>query len=378
MTADLSRWTSAHFPDGRTLEGTHARLERLDPARHGDDLWGAVENHDSIWEYLGYGPFTDKAAFLDWLASRAPLSDPLSYAVIDRHSDTALGVATLMETRPAMGVIEVGHIFFAPALQRTPAATEAIFLLGRHVFRDLGYRRFEWKCNALNQASQRAARRFGFIYEGLFRQHMIVKGKNRDTAWFSIIDREWPVAERAFMRWLAPQNFGPRGEQKIALSAINVNDIEVGALKLARVGVADRDEIEAFQQAAYARNRGILGVEPKPLKWDYAKIFDETEVWGVRDKGQLVGVLILRPRDNDLYLESVATLPQVQGGGYGNAMLNATEFRARDWGYTTIRLLTGELLTSNVEWYLRKGFHVEDMERLPDRSIVHMVRHLRD
>ena len=134
MTADLSRWTSAHFPDGRTLEGTHARLERLDPARHGDDLWGAVENHDSIWEYLGYGPFTDKAAFLDWLASRAPLSDPLSYAVIDRHSDTALGVATLMETRPAMGVIEVGHIFFAPALQRTPAATEAIFTTPQHPY----------------------------------------------------------------------------------------------------------------------------------------------------------------------------------------------------------------------------------------------------
>ena len=378
MTTDLAHWSAAHFPDGRTLDGQHVRLERLDVARHGDDLWSAVENHNAIWDYLGYGPFATRDDFLAWLTPRVPLTDPLSYAVIDKHSERALGVATLMETRPEMGVIEVGHIFFSPLLQRTPAATEAIYLLGRHVFRDLGYRRFEWKCNALNEASQRAARRFGFVFEGIFRQHLIVKGKNRDTAWFSIIDGEWPVVARAFTRWLAPANFGPRGEQKIALSTINVRDIEVGSLKLARVSAADRAEIEAFQEAAYARNRAILGVEPQPLKWDYATIFSETEVWGVRDKGQLVGVLILRPREDDLYLESIATLPQVQGGGYGNALLMATEFRARDWGYTAIRLRTGELLTSNVDWYLRKGFHVETMEQLADRSVVHMVRHLRD
>ena len=136
--------------------------------------------------------------------------------------------------------------------------------------------------------------------------------------------------------------------------------------------------MEAFQEQAYARNREILGVTPIPLKWDYATIFNETEVWGARDKGALVGVLILRPRDADMYLESIATLPQVQGGGYGNAMLNATEFRARDWGYDAIRLLTGEKLTQNVEWYKRKGFTIENIERMPDRTAVHMVKHLRD
>lgn len=375
---DLSQWKGALPPDGRPLDGRTVRVEKLDAARHGDDLWAAVANHDSIWDYLGYGPFADKADFLSWLATRPPLTDPLSYAVIDKETDRALGVATLMEIRPSMGVIEVGHIFFSPDLQRTPAATEAIFLLARHAFRDLGYRRFEWKCNNANEPSKRAAVRFGFVFEGVFRQHLIVKGRNRDTAWFSIIDGEWPVVERAFTRWLHAGNFDAQGQQKLALSAMTQRETEVGSLKLRRVSSADQAEVEAFQEMAYARNREILGVTPVPLKWDYATIFSETEVWGVRDKGQLVGVLILRPREDDLYLESVATLPQVQGGGYGNAMLNATEFRARDWGYDKVRLITGELLTRNVEWYRRKGFQVENLERLPDRSIVHMVKHLRD
>ena len=378
MSNDVSQWKPAQRPDGRVLEGNHARLEKLDVARHGDDLWGAIENHDSMWDYLGYGPWADKAGFIAWLQTRPPLADPFSYAVIDKHSERALGVVTLMEIRPEMGVIETGHIFFSPLLQRTPTATDAIHLVARHAFRDLGYRRFEWKCNNRNDASKAAARRFGFVPEGVFRQHMIVKGRNRDTAWFSILDDEWPLVERAFTRWLAPENFGPRGEQKVALSEMTTRHYEVGALKLDRITPSERGEIEALQQAAYARNREILGVEPIPLKWDYEKIFTGTEIWGVRDKGALVGVLILRPREDDMYLESVATLPRVQGGGYGNAMLNATEFRARDWGYKSIRLLTGELLTSNVDWYLRKGFHVENIERAPDRSIVHMVRHIRD
>lgn len=378
MTADLSHWTPAQRPDGRTLAGRTCRLEKLDVARHGDDLWGAVENHDGLWDYLAYGPWPDRTAFLGWLDTRVPLADPFSYAVVDTRSDRALGVITLMEIRPEAGVIEVGHIFFSPLLQKTPAATEAIYLAGRHVFRDLGYRRFEWKCNNANQPSKRAAERLGFVWEGLFRQHMLVKGKNRDTAWFSIIDGEWALAERAFERWLMPQNFNARGEQRLALSTMNSRHLEVGSLKLDRVGAEERAEVEAFQAAAYARNREILGVEPQPLKWDYAEVFHETEVWGVRDKGRLVGVLILRPRADDLYLESVATLPEVQGGGYGNAMLTAAEFRARDWGYSAIRLRTGQLLTSNVDWYLRKEFHVEELEQLPDRSVVHMIRHLRD
>ena len=176
--------------------------------------------------------------------------------------------------------------------------------------------------------------------------------------------------------WLAPANFDRHGAQKLSLSAINAREMDVGSMVLSRASVLQQAEIEAFQEEAYARNRPILGVEPLPLKWDYATIFSETEVWEARQKGRLVGVLILRPMDDHLVLESVATLPEVQGAGYGNALLNATEFRARDWGFSTIRLLTGEALTQNVDWYRRKGFHVEDVEAIADRNIVHMVKRL--
>ncbi len=205
-------------PARQPMEGRHARLEPLDAARHGDDLWQALDGHDRIWDYLPYGPFPDRAAFLGWLGERQALADPLYFAVIDQHSGKAVGLVTLMEIRPQHGVIETGHIVFSPALQRTPAATEAIYLQARHAFDDLGYRRFEWKCNNENAASRRAAERFGFIPEGVFRQHMVVKGRNRDTAWFSITDGEWPSVKAAFEGWLAPENFGPDGRQRRRLS----------------------------------------------------------------------------------------------------------------------------------------------------------------
>jgi RimJ/RimL family protein N-acetyltransferase len=165
---------------------------------------------------MGYGPFADEAAFLAWVPERAALADPYAYAVIDAEG-RAVGIATLMEIRPAMRVIEVGHIVYTPALQRTPLATEAQYLLARYIFETLGYRRYEWKCNALNAPSRRAAERFGFTFEGVFRQHLIVKGRNRDTAWFSMLDSEWPARKAAFERWLAPANFDAAGRQKTSL-----------------------------------------------------------------------------------------------------------------------------------------------------------------
>jgi RimJ/RimL family protein N-acetyltransferase len=169
---------------------------------------------------MGYGPFADFAAFSAWIGSRPPLDDPYSYAVIE-PSGQAIGIATLMEIRPAMRVIEVGHIVYTPALQRTPLATEAQYLLALYAFETLGYRRYEWKCNALNVASRRAAARFGFTFEGVFRQHMIVKGRSRDTAWFSMLDSEWPQRKAAFERWLAPENFDKDGRQKQSLAVLN-------------------------------------------------------------------------------------------------------------------------------------------------------------
>ena len=208
---------SAEAPKAVVLEGRFGRIEKLDPSRHRADLWAAVAGHHQIWTYMAYGPFADAAAFGLWLEARAGITDPFSYVVIDKAGQ-ACGIITLMEVRPQMRVIEVGNILLSPALQRTPLATEAQYLLARYVFETLGYRRYEWKCNALNAASRRAAVRFGFNFEGLFRQHMIIKGRNRDTAWYAMLDTEWPSRKLVFERWLAPENFDPDGQQKTRLA----------------------------------------------------------------------------------------------------------------------------------------------------------------
>jgi RimJ/RimL family protein N-acetyltransferase len=208
---------SAGEPKSVVLEGRFGRVEKLDPWRHHTDLWAALATHDQIWTYLAYGPFADATAFERWLMARAAISDPFSYAVIDT-TGRALGIITLMSVRTDMRVIEVGNIVLSPALQRTPLATEAQYLIARYVFETLGYRRYEWKCNAENAASRRAAERFGFNFEGLFRQHMIVKGRNRDTAWYAMLDTEWPSRKLAFERWLAPGNFDADGGQKARLA----------------------------------------------------------------------------------------------------------------------------------------------------------------
>jgi len=206
-------------PGPITLQGRYGRVERLAPGRHGGNLWNALQGHDEIWTYMsGYGPFANAAAFQQWLASREQLVDPYYYTIVD-ISGRALGVSTLMEIRPEHRSIEVGHIVYSPALQRTPLATEAQYLLAAYVFDTLGYRRYEWKCNALNAASRRAALRFGFRFEGILRQHMIAKGRNRDTAYFSMLDSEWPARKAAFERWLAPENFDKQGKQRARLDA---------------------------------------------------------------------------------------------------------------------------------------------------------------
>ncbi len=214
---------SGRAPERAALAGAHVRLEPVEVAAHGERLYRlshARPEDAALWTYLAYGPFADQDAFERWLGERARSRDPLFFAVVDQATGEAAGMASYLNIVPANGCIEIGHIWFAPALQKTRAATEAIFLLARQVFDDLGYRRLEWKCDALNAASRRAAGRFGFSYEGTFRQHMIVKGRNRDTAWFALLDRDWPVVRAAFERWLAPANFDAAGRQRNALSAL--------------------------------------------------------------------------------------------------------------------------------------------------------------
>jgi RimJ/RimL family protein N-acetyltransferase len=225
VSGDLNGFTSpARLPDATPIVGGRVVLERLDAARHGDQLYATAHGDGAdprLWDYLPYGPFTDdREGFTRHLESQAASSDPCFYAVVDRDTDGASGVVSFLRIEPEHGAIEIGHVWFGGPLQRTPQATEAIFLLARHAFEALGYRRLEWKCDNANARSQAAARRFGFTAEGVFRQHMVVKGRNRDTAWFSILDGEWPAVGAAFRAWLAPENFDADGQQRASLAAL--------------------------------------------------------------------------------------------------------------------------------------------------------------
>jgi RimJ/RimL family protein N-acetyltransferase len=199
-------------PTRVVLAGRRISLEPLDPDRHAEPLFAAAHGDPHLWDYLPYGPFDSLDAFREHLAQQAASEDPLFFAVGEA------GVASFMRMDPANGVIEIGNIWFGAPLQRTPAATEAIYLMSRYAFDELGNRRLEWKCNAANARSRAAALRFGFTFEGVFRQHMIVKGRNRDTAWYSIIDAEWPDVKARFEAWLDPANFDADGRQKRPLA----------------------------------------------------------------------------------------------------------------------------------------------------------------
>jgi len=213
----------ARRPQPTTLDGRAVSIVPLDPVAHADALFkGACgEENERLWLYLFEGPFATRAAFDSHLQQKTRSEDPLFFAILDKASGDAVGHAAYMRVEPAHRVIEVGSILFTPRLQRTIGATEAMYLMARHVFEDLGYRRYEWKCNALNAPSRSAALRLGFTFEGIFRQHMIIKGRNRDTAWFSMLDSEWPQRKAAFERWLAPENFDENGRQSVSLSEIN-------------------------------------------------------------------------------------------------------------------------------------------------------------
>jgi len=215
-------WKPVSRPPRTPMDGRFCRVEPLDPPRHATDLFEALaEDTDGrIWTYLPYGPFEARADLEAWMEATCVGEDPLFHAIVDRASGKAVGVASYLRIEPQVGVIEVGHINFAPRLQRTAAATEAMFLMMRRVFAELGYRRYEWKCDSLNAGSCNAAERLGFRYEGIFRQATLYKGRNRDTAWYAVIDTEWPALERAYEAWLDPANFDQKGQQRTGLAAL--------------------------------------------------------------------------------------------------------------------------------------------------------------
>lgn len=214
-------WQPASRPSRQVLEGRFCRLEPVNVERHGVALHEAMslDADPSAWTYLPYGPFGSQANYLAWLASDCLGDDPLFFAIVDSATNRPVGLAAYLRITPASGSIEVGHLRFSPLLQRSRAATEAMYLMMRHAF-ELGYRRYEWKCDDLNAPSRRAAERLGFGFEGVFRQAAVYKGRNRDTAWYSVIDREWPRLRGAFERWLDPSNFGADGRQRSRLETL--------------------------------------------------------------------------------------------------------------------------------------------------------------
>ena len=211
--ADLGDWTPPPRPGDTPFEGRFVRLERLEADGHAADLHRAFSVDDGVWDYLGYGPFGSASRYHRWVKDQEASTDPVFYALRDQASGHLGGVASLLRIAPEAGSIEVGHICISPEMQRKPAVTEMIYLLMNWAFEE-GYRRFEWKCDALNKPSRRAAQRYGFSYEGIFRQHMVYKGRNRDTAWFSVIDSEWAGLREAYQAWLSPANFDGEGQQR--------------------------------------------------------------------------------------------------------------------------------------------------------------------
>lgn len=210
----VPEWEPCEPPPHRVLSGRTCRLEPLDVS-HAVDLFAAytVQDSEILWTYLPYGPFGSLADYVAWLKGHVASTDPLFYTIVKPEDDRPVGIASYLRISPEIGSIEVGHINYALALQKTTAATEAMYLMMRHAFDEFGYRRYEWKCDALNAGSRAAALRLGFTCEGVFRQHTMYKGRNRDTAWFSITDLEWPAIKKRFEAWLAPENFDEDGRQ---------------------------------------------------------------------------------------------------------------------------------------------------------------------
>lgn len=215
----VADWRPPPRPPREPMAGRYCGVEPLDPDRHAEDLYraNALDATGRAWTYMHYGPFDSRAAYRDWMQAYCLGDDPLFHAIVDSASGQAVGVASYMRIDSKNGAIEVGHINYSPLLQRKPAATEAMYLMMKRAF-ELGYRRYEWKCDALNAPSRAAAQRLGFSFEGVFRQATVYKGRSRDTAWYAAIDREWPELERALLRWLDPANFDLSGDQRLRLS----------------------------------------------------------------------------------------------------------------------------------------------------------------
>ncbi|GAU04111.1 GCN5 family N-acetyltransferase [Burkholderia stabilis] len=348
------------------LEGRYCRLEPLDAERHAADLYAAYAQapDGSDWTYLAHGPYTDESGYRDYARGAQASADPLHYTVIDVATGRAVGTLALMRIDPANGVIEVGSVTFSPLLKRTPVSTEAQYLLMKYAFDTLGYRRYEWKCDDLNLPSRKAAARLGFRYEGTFRQAIIYRGRNRDTAWFSIIDGEWQAVRAAFDAWLAPENFDAQGEQRQSLTAIrhaqaNARDAAARANDATHVTV--RPLVAADEAAWRPLWQGYqkfydTALSDAVFATTWARLMDPAEpmfVLGAFDaSGALVGIVhsiyhrSCWTEGSYCYLQDLYTAPDARGQGAGGALIEAVYEHAREAGASRVYWLTHETNTT--------------------------------
>lgn len=350
----LADWTPRPRPQRVVLAGRYGRLEPLDAGRHAAELYAAyaqaADGRD--WTYMGSGPFADAQAYLRHAQAAAASEDPLHFAVVDQACGLAVGTLSLMRIDAANGVVEVGHVAFSPRLQRTPLSTEAQFLLMRHVFEDLGYRRYEWKCDSLNAPSRRTAQRLGFQFEGVFRQAVVVKGRSRDTAWFAVVDGDWPALRTAFEAWLAPANFDAAGAQRRTLAELRTlhSDAPRAMVQVRPLVAADHAAWLPLWHAYQRFYEVALGDAVDARTWQ--RMLDPAEPVQAHgafdDRGQLLGIVhsVLHrttwSEGPSCYLQDLFTVPAARGRGVGRALIEAVYARAAQAGASRVWWLTHE------------------------------------
>lgn len=376
MKNALSNWTPRPRPHSAPMQGRYVDVIGWNREAHGPKLWqafGGVATNELLFHF-GWPQMKHWEDLAEILDGYNQSGDFVTCIFCDKTSGDPLGMASYMSIVQENGVIETGSIAHGAALAKTPAATEGHYLMARRVFEELGYRRYEWKLNNPNVASHRAARRFGFTFEGVFRQHQVKPYGNRDTAWYSMLDCEWPQKKVGFEAWLADSNFDANGNQRTSLSSLNSKTLEIGEHALHRCSFNELGSIIAFQRNAYERVIPELGAEPIPMGWDYEAMMSQCEFWRLGQPDAPDALLILRLRADDVYLESLAVADHVSSQSIGKALMNAAEQRCITLNRPNLRLLTNERNPA-AAWYERLGFEIEEREDRPGRVVLHFVKH---
>ena len=370
MTLPVGRaleWTPAAAPPRSALAGTRVLLEPLDAGRDADALYAASHapgGDPAIWTYLPDGPYASAAQMRRALQEREGSSDPLFMTIVRRADDRPLGACAFMRIVPEHGVIEIGHIWFAAELQRTAAATEAIHLLATRAFDELGYRRLEWKCDALNARSRRAAARFGFAYEGTFRDHMVVKGRNRDTAWYAMTREDWPAVDAGFRAWLDEGNFDAAGRQRDTLGTL-IAAARRGA-EVAAAGAIRIVEADAVTPELIAAVAGLVGelsasaAAPGAAELERIVASPASRLLLACDGGRTIGMLTLAvfaiPTGVRAWIEDVVVSEQARGRGVGELLSRAALELAAQLGARTVDLTSRPSREAANRLYARIGF----------------------